>query len=74
MFEVSGNTPGANNALEVQVPCIVFFIITPIFVAIRIWSRVRTKVYLGYDDWTILISLVSFRTLRFLGLSELTGL
>jgi hypothetical protein len=74
MFEVSGNKPGANNALEVQVPCIVFFIITPIFVAIRIWSRVRTKVYLGYDDWTILISLVSFRALKFLESGGLTSL
>ncbi|RDW56811.1 hypothetical protein BP5796_12878 [Coleophoma crateriformis] len=56
MFMASGNKPGANNASEVVVPCIVFFVLAPIFVALRIWSRVRTKVGLGYDDWTILIS------------------
>ncbi|KAG0648755.1 hypothetical protein D0Z07_4764 [Hyphodiscus hymeniophilus] len=56
LFEVSGNRPGANNSLEVQVPCILFFVLTPIIVAIRIWSRIRTNIGLGYDDWTILVS------------------
>lgn len=55
---MSGNRPGASNALEVQVPAIVFFAITPAFVAARFWSRLRVSHGLGLDDWTILTSLV----------------
>jgi hypothetical protein len=58
-FEMSQNTPGPSRALEIQVPCIVFLIITPAFVAIRLWSRFNSKSGLGGDDWTILASTVS---------------
>lgn len=54
-----GNLPGESNALQVQIPCIVFFILTPIFVAIRIWSRIQMQVGLKWDDWTIIVSFVS---------------
>ena len=55
---VSGNAPGESHALQVQIPCIVFFVVTPIFVIIRIWTRIKLKNGLGYDDWTILFSFV----------------
>lgn len=53
-----GNIPGESNALMVQIPCIVFFVVTPIFVGIRIWSRIRLRSGLSWDDWTILLSFV----------------
>ncbi|KFY03335.1 hypothetical protein O988_01566 [Pseudogymnoascus sp. VKM F-3808] len=56
---VSGNTPGESHALQVQIPCIVFFAVTPIFIIIRIWTRIKLKSGLGYDDWTILFSFVN---------------
>ncbi|CAI4212806.1 unnamed protein product [Parascedosporium putredinis] len=53
-----GNIPGESNALMVQIPCIVFFVVTPIFVGIRIWSRIRLRSGISWDDWTILLSFV----------------
>lgn len=55
----SGNVAGGSNALEVQIPCIVFFVLTPIFVAIRVHSRTRLRGGLDYDDFAILASFVS---------------
>ncbi|KAJ6180916.1 hypothetical protein N7519_011377, partial [Penicillium mononematosum] len=55
---MSENIPGSSRALEIQVPCIVFLVTTPAFVAIRLWSRVKSKSGLGWDDWTILASSV----------------
>ncbi|KAH6687000.1 integral membrane protein [Verticillium dahliae] len=51
-----GNTPGESNALMVQVPCMVFFVLTPIFFTVRIWSRLKLRSGFGWDDWTILAS------------------
>ncbi|KAJ5588509.1 hypothetical protein N7537_011187 [Penicillium hordei] len=56
---MSKNTPGPSRAFEIQVPCIVFLVTTPAFVAIRLWSRTKSKSGLGLDDWTILVSSVS---------------
>ncbi|KAJ9485275.1 hypothetical protein VN97_g8071 [Penicillium thymicola] len=53
---MSKNTPGSSRAFEIQVPCIVFLVTTPAFVAIRLWSRAKSKSGLGLDDWTILVS------------------
>ncbi|CAP92218.1 Pc13g11490 [Penicillium rubens Wisconsin 54-1255] len=53
---MSENIPGSSRALEIQVPCVVFLVTTPALVAIRLWSRVRSKSGLGWDDWTILAS------------------
>ncbi|TEA18761.1 Satratoxin biosynthesis SC1 cluster protein 4 [Colletotrichum sidae] len=55
---VDGNIPGESNALMVRVPAVVFFVLTPIFVTIRFWSRVKMRSGLGWDDWTILFSFV----------------
>lgn len=55
----AGNVPGESNALQVQVPCIVFFVLTPLFVSIRVWARLQLRSGLGVDDWTLLLSFVS---------------
>jgi hypothetical protein len=53
-----GNTPGATNAAEVQIPAILFCVVAPLFIGIRFWSRLTQSSGLGADDWTILGSLV----------------
>ncbi|KAJ5541011.1 hypothetical protein N7494_006087 [Penicillium frequentans] len=55
---MSGNIPGPSKALEIQVPCIVFLVVMPAFVAIRLWSRIKSKTGLGWDDWSILTSCI----------------
>ncbi|KAJ3534469.1 hypothetical protein NM208_g7528 [Fusarium decemcellulare] len=62
----SGNIPGESNASQVRIPCIVFFVLTPIFIAIRIWSRIATGSGLGWDDWTIIASFVCALTVQVL--------
>lgn len=54
-----GNVPGETNALQVQVPCIIFFVLTPLFVTVRTWSRFKLSTGLGWDDHTLLFSFVS---------------
>ncbi|KAI2465136.1 integral membrane protein [Annulohypoxylon bovei var. microspora] len=44
------------NVVDIEVPCIVFFVLTPIFLVIRISSRVKTGSGLGWDDYTIMVS------------------
>ncbi|KAJ5794664.1 hypothetical protein N7457_001263 [Penicillium paradoxum] len=56
---MSGNIPGPSKALEIQIPCIVFLVTTPAFVASRMWFRFKSKSGLGWDDWTILASGIS---------------
>ncbi|KAF3808056.1 hypothetical protein GCG54_00012635 [Colletotrichum gloeosporioides] len=55
---VDGNIPDESNALMVRAPAIIFFVLTPIFVGIRFWSRIKMRSGLGWDDWTILFSFV----------------
>ena len=53
------NRPGDSHALMLLVPVIVFAISCPIFVAVRIWARVRSEgPGMGPDDWMIIASLV----------------
>ncbi|OLN96835.1 hypothetical protein CCHL11_02301 [Colletotrichum chlorophyti] len=63
---VEGNIPGESNALMVQVPAIVFFVLTPIFVIVRFWSRIQMRSGIGWDDWTILFSFVCCLTVSIL--------
>ncbi|KAH8887168.1 integral membrane protein [Thozetella sp. PMI_491] len=58
MDAAPGNVPGASRALEIQIPCTAFFILTPVFVGLRVWSRIRSRSGLGRDDWTIIASLL----------------
>ena len=64
-----GNTSSSNasNALEVTVPCIVFFVLTSIFISIRIGGRIARVSRLGWDDYTILLSFVC-KTYSIIGL------
>ncbi|OAA49283.1 hypothetical protein NOR_01206 [Metarhizium rileyi] len=56
---VSGDGKQGNrdtHASQVTVPCIMFFVLTPIFLIIRLWSRFNKGSGLGMDDMTIVIS------------------
>ncbi|KAI1097790.1 integral membrane protein [Jackrogersella minutella] len=55
---MDGNIQVDSNIVDIEVPCIVFFVLTPVFLAIRITSRQKTGSGLGWDDWTIMISWV----------------
>ncbi|KAI1398484.1 integral membrane protein [Hypoxylon fuscum] len=52
MHDLSADT----NVADIEIPCIVFFILTPLFLAIRFSSRLKTGSGFGWDDWTILLS------------------
>lgn len=56
----SGNLPGENRAYQIEAPCIVFFVLAPIFVGVRLWARIKLRGWsgIGLDDWTILVSTV----------------
>ncbi|KAG7138076.1 hypothetical protein HYQ45_004728 [Verticillium longisporum] len=54
----TANGSGESNANQVVIPCIVFFALTPIFIIIRLWSRIATRSTIGADDWTIMVSFV----------------
>ncbi|KAI1774381.1 integral membrane protein [Hypoxylon cercidicola] len=53
-----GHPSEDDNVIDIEVPCIVFFIVTPVFVGIRLHSRYKTGSGLGWDDWTIMGSWV----------------
>jgi hypothetical protein len=48
-----------SHASMVKAPAIVFFVLTPIVVGTRFWSRIQFKAAIGPDDWIILASFVS---------------
>ncbi|KAK4187890.1 Satratoxin biosynthesis SC1 cluster protein 4 [Podospora australis] len=52
---MSGNLPGDNRAYQIVVPCVIFFIFTPLFVGIRLWARMKLRGWsgFGWDDWSI---------------------
>ncbi|RYP05796.1 hypothetical protein DL764_003565 [Monosporascus ibericus] len=56
MYLAEGNLPGDNNGSQVQIPAIIFCAVTPLFLAIRIWSRKQSRSAIGWDDWMIVIS------------------
>ncbi|KAI1390559.1 uncharacterized protein F4822DRAFT_154228 [Hypoxylon trugodes] len=47
-----------SNAVDIEVPCIVFFVLTPLFLGMRLASRLKTGSGLGWDDWMIMVSWV----------------
>ncbi|KAK3382091.1 integral membrane protein [Lasiosphaeria ovina] len=57
---VSENQPGDNRAYQIQLPCILFFVLTSAFVAVRIWARLKLRGWsgFGWDDGTIVASWV----------------
>lgn len=57
---ISEDIPSESNAVLIYAPSVTFFIVTPIFILFRIWSRVARRSSLGWDDTTIIISFVSY--------------
>ncbi|KAI1463392.1 uncharacterized protein F4812DRAFT_453552 [Daldinia caldariorum] len=45
-----------SNVVDIEIPCIVFFALTPVFLAIRMISRLKTGSGIGWDDGTIMVS------------------
>lgn len=56
MHSVEGNMPGDSKAT--QIPSIVFFIVTPLFLGIRLWSRTQSREGIGLEGWSIIFSWV----------------
>ncbi|KAF5688462.1 integral membrane protein [Fusarium denticulatum] len=56
---ISEDTPNESNAVLIYAPSVTFFIVTPIFVLFRFWSRVARRSSLDWDDTTIVISFSS---------------
>jgi len=54
----SAVVPSRANIIEI--PAIVFCVVSPIIVSVRFWSRIKIHTKLGADDWVILAGLVSF--------------
>src|SRR3569833_3289902 len=52
------NIPGESNANLIYVPVIVFSILCPAIVSIRVWTRLQNQGKLGADDWLIIAALV----------------
>lgn len=51
--------PNDNDSYLVYIPSIIFLVISPIVVALRIWARLRQGGSMGADDWTALVALVT---------------
>ncbi|KAI3586558.1 hypothetical protein IWW34DRAFT_889716 [Fusarium oxysporum f. sp. albedinis] len=61
---ISEDIPSESNAVLIYAPSVTFFIVTPIFILFRIWSRVARRSGLGWDDTTIIISFSSALTVQ----------
>ncbi|KAL7761691.1 hypothetical protein ACKLNR_008226 [Fusarium oxysporum f. sp. zingiberi] len=61
---ISEDIPSESNAVLIYAPSVTFFIVTPIFILFRIWSRVARRSSLGWDDTTIIISFSSALTVQ----------
>ena len=55
---MTSSTSVPSNAPSIQIPAVVFCVVSPLIVAIRFWARLRNGANLGIDDWLILLSLV----------------
>ncbi|SCO79736.1 uncharacterized protein FRV6_03949 [Fusarium oxysporum] len=61
---ISEDIPSESNAVLIYTPSVTFFIVTPIFILFRIWSRVARRSSLGWDDTTIILSFSSALTVQ----------
>ncbi|KAK1753389.1 putative PTH11-type G-protein coupled receptor protein [Echria macrotheca] len=54
----SESLPVESRASQVQAACIAFFVVSPIFVALRIWGRVKVRSWSGlsWDDATLFVA------------------
>jgi hypothetical protein len=53
--------PNDNDSRLVYIPSIIFLVISPIAVALRIWARLRQGGSMGADDWTAIVALVTLQ-------------
>ncbi|KAI9709193.1 MAG: hypothetical protein M1812_007778 [Candelaria pacifica] len=53
----SENVDVPSNGLAVYIPCIIFCVLSPLMVGARFWTRIRSS-KTGWDDWTILASMM----------------
>lgn len=60
---IAPNQEGPSRAHMIYVPVVVFSIICPLLIGLRIWSRLRKGGKLGSDDYSIIASLVSLLAL-----------
>ncbi|KAF5619254.1 integral membrane protein [Fusarium sp. NRRL 25303] len=51
---ISEDIPSESNAVLIYAPSVAFFVVTPIFILFRFWSRVARRLSLGWDDTTII--------------------
>lgn len=51
--------PNDNDSYLVYIPAIIFLVISPIVVVLRIWARLRQGGNMGADDWTAIAALVT---------------
>lgn len=58
--------PNDNDSYLVYIPSIIFLVISPIIVALRIWARLRQGGKMGADDWTAIVALVTISRSDFL--------
>lgn len=65
---------GESRASQLQTACILFFVLSPLFVSVRLVSRVKLRSWsgLGWDDATLLFSWVSPSLVTRLGGIQLT--
>ncbi|KAK3356460.1 integral membrane protein [Lasiosphaeria hispida] len=58
---MASDTLPENRVSQIQAACITFFVLTPVFVGLRVWSRVKLRSWssLDWDDFTIFASWVS---------------
>lgn len=68
MYSVEGNLPGDSNAIRIQLPSIVFFVVTLLFLSIRLWARIQSLPGMGIDDWSIIVSWVCIHSVNILSL------
>ncbi|KAL9471948.1 hypothetical protein ACSS6W_009889 [Trichoderma asperelloides] len=49
--------PNDNDSHLVYIPAIIFLVISPVVVALRVWARLRQGGKMGADDWTAMAAL-----------------
>ncbi|PTB35551.1 uncharacterized protein TrAFT101_009408 [Trichoderma asperellum] len=50
--------PNDNDSHLVYIPAIIFLVISPVVVALRVWARLRQGGKMGADDWTAMAALI----------------
>jgi len=61
---MSSSAPVPDRGSWIEIPAIVFCVVSPIIVSIRLWSRFQLSARLGVDDWVILAALVSCKEIK----------